>query len=152
MANSPTWFQTTLCITFSYPNKCSWETSMNTAFSSNKCLGRFTCQAYLIYVYIIRSTLKATVILLPLLGLTWVFGVLAIDSNTSVFAWLFTICNSSQVCNAPKLMVMHILGLSFCCALYKLLQNSIHFTYASSSVWFILHAKSLHKYYHCRVF
>ena len=49
---------------------------------------------------IIRSTFKATVILLPLLGLTWVFGVLAIDTNTSVFAWLFTICNSTQVCNA----------------------------------------------------
>ena len=50
---------------------------------------------------IIRSTLKATVILLPLLGLTWVFGVLTIDHNTTVFAWLFTICNSTQVCNAP---------------------------------------------------
>jgi len=45
-----------------------------------------------------RSTLKATVILLPLLGLTWVFGILTIDRNTTVFAWLFTICNSTQVC------------------------------------------------------
>ena len=118
---------------------------------------KIKCQAYLLlrsmFTFpIIRSTLKATVILLPLLGLTWVFGVLAIDSNTSVFAWLFTICNSSQVCNAPKLMVMDILGLSFCCALYKLLQNSIHFIYASSSVWFTLYANSLHEYYHCRVF
>ena len=44
-----------------------------------------------------RTILKATVILLPLLGLTWVFGVLTIDRNTTVFAWLFTICNSTQV-------------------------------------------------------
>ena len=45
-----------------------------------------------------RATFKATVILLPLLGLTWVFGILTIDRNTTVFAWLFTICNSIQVC------------------------------------------------------
>ena len=44
-----------------------------------------------------RTILKATVILLPLLGLTWVFGVLTIDRNTTVFAWLFTIFNSTQV-------------------------------------------------------
>ena len=103
---------------------------------------KIKCQAYLllrsIFTFpIIRSTLKATVILLPLLGLTWVFGVLAIG-NTSVFAWLFTICNSSQVCNhlADVYVYTHSKSLSFCCALYKLLQNSIHFIYASSSVWF----------------
>lgn len=45
-----------------------------------------------------RATLKATVILLPLLGLTWAFGILTIDRNTTVFAWLFTIFNSTQVC------------------------------------------------------
>ena len=36
-------------------------------------------------------------ILLPLLGLTWVFGLFAINENTAVFAWLFTITNSVQV-------------------------------------------------------
>ena len=36
-------------------------------------------------------------ILLPLLGLTWVFGLFAINENTAVFAWLFTIMNSAQV-------------------------------------------------------
>ncbi|XP_064387576.1 adhesion G protein-coupled receptor L3-like isoform X2 [Halichondria panicea] len=39
---------------------------------------------------------KATIILLPLLGLTWVFGLLSVNSNTIVFAWLFTIFNSLQ--------------------------------------------------------
>ena len=42
--------------------------------------------------------MKATLILLPLLGLTWVFGLLAVNENTAVFAWLFTIFNSLQVC------------------------------------------------------
>jgi len=41
--------------------------------------------------------LRATVILLPLLGLTWVFGILTINNNATVFAWIFTIFNSLQV-------------------------------------------------------
>ena len=44
-----------------------------------------------------RSLLKATVVLLPLLGLTWVFGLLTVDQNTAFFAWIFTILNSLQV-------------------------------------------------------
>ena len=51
-----------------------------------------------VFFFVNRTTLKATVILLPLLGLTWVFGILTIDHNTTVFAWLFTIFNSIQVC------------------------------------------------------
>jgi hypothetical protein len=43
-----------------------------------------------------KSILKATLILLPLLGLTWVFGLFAVNENTAVFAWLFTIFNSLQ--------------------------------------------------------
>ncbi|CAI8001269.1 Adhesion G protein-coupled receptor L1 [Geodia barretti] len=40
--------------------------------------------------------LKAALILLPLLGVTWLFGLLTLNSNTTVFAWLFTIFNSLQ--------------------------------------------------------
>ncbi|XP_064396279.1 uncharacterized protein LOC135343205 isoform X2 [Halichondria panicea] len=39
---------------------------------------------------------KATIILLPLLGLTWVFGLLSVNNSTIVFAWLFSIFNSLQ--------------------------------------------------------
>ena len=46
-----------------------------------------------------RTAIKSTVILLPLLGLTWIFGLFAVNENTTVFAWLFTIFNSLQVCN-----------------------------------------------------
>jgi hypothetical protein len=45
---------------------------------------------------VVKHILKATVILLPLLGMTWVFGLLAVNENTAVFAWLFTIFNSLQ--------------------------------------------------------
>ncbi|XP_031569695.1 uncharacterized protein LOC116304162 isoform X2 [Actinia tenebrosa] len=39
---------------------------------------------------------KCCAVLLPLLGLTWLFGVLAIDSSTVVFLYLFAIFNSLQ--------------------------------------------------------
>ena len=41
--------------------------------------------------------MKATIILLPLMGVTWIIGLFAVDINTEVFAWLFTIFNSLQV-------------------------------------------------------
>ncbi|XP_065902446.1 adhesion G protein-coupled receptor L3-like [Dysidea avara] len=45
---------------------------------------------------IVKSLLKAAVIFVPLLGSTWVFGILAINEDTVVFAWLFTVLNSLQ--------------------------------------------------------
>ena len=45
-----------------------------------------------------RRVLRACVVLFPLLGVTWVFGVLSVTDLTGmVFQYLFTICNSLQV-------------------------------------------------------
>lgn len=46
-----------------------------------------------------RRLLKATAVILPLLGITWALGLLAVnaDDGTLVFAYLFTIFNSLQV-------------------------------------------------------
>ena len=41
--------------------------------------------------------MKAAVLLLPLLGLTWLFGLLAVNEETEAFAWTFTILNTLQV-------------------------------------------------------
>ena len=49
-------------------------------------------------ILLYRSAMKATVVLLPLLGVTWVFGLLAVNRNLSIFAWIFTVLNSLQVC------------------------------------------------------
>lgn len=43
-----------------------------------------------------RHALKNFSILVPILGFTWLFGVLSIDKNTEVFQYLFTICSSLQ--------------------------------------------------------
>ena len=45
-----------------------------------------------------REILKAGMFLLPLLGLTWIIGILAVNNETQVFAWIFAILNSLQVC------------------------------------------------------
>jgi hypothetical protein len=50
--------------------------------------------------------LKASAILLPLLGLTWVFGLLVFNRDTIVFKYLFAICNSLQ---GMMIFVFHVL-------------------------------------------
>lgn len=44
-----------------------------------------------------RQGLKAWVVLFPLLGLTWVFGIFSITAAGVVFQYIFTIFNSLQV-------------------------------------------------------
>ena len=43
------------------------------------------------------ALLKSTFILSPLLGVTWVVGLLAVNNYTTVFAWLFCFLNAFQV-------------------------------------------------------
>ena len=59
---------------------------------------------YLCLYFAYRPILKATVILLPLLGLTWLFGLFTLNQNATVFAWLFTIFNSLQVADKTRLI------------------------------------------------
>ncbi|XP_072043177.1 adhesion G-protein coupled receptor D1-like [Amphiura filiformis] len=45
----------------------------------------------------IKATLRAMFILTPLLGLTWIFGLLQFTTESAIaFSYLFVICNSSQ--------------------------------------------------------
>nr|XP_054774439.1 uncharacterized protein LOC129282580 [Lytechinus pictus] len=43
-----------------------------------------------------KHGVKACVILLPVMGLTWIFGIMWQDQSTLVFMYLFLICNSLQ--------------------------------------------------------
>ena len=47
-----------------------------------------------------RSGVKAALMLMPLLGTTWVLGLLSVNSDTVVFQYLFAIVNSLQVSSA----------------------------------------------------
>ncbi|XP_061170943.1 uncharacterized protein LOC133180430 [Saccostrea echinata] len=44
----------------------------------------------------IRSSIKGAIFLLPLLGLTWIFGLMAVNEDTIIFQYLFAIFNSLQ--------------------------------------------------------
>ena len=65
-----------------------------------------------------RHILKATIILLPLLGMTWVFGLLAVNENTAVFAWLFTIFNSLQAGLISRIETEHYCSISYTGCIY----------------------------------
>lgn len=49
-----------------------------------------------------RLTAKAVAVLLPILGTSWVFGVLAVSDRALVFQYMFAILNSLQVRKAHR--------------------------------------------------
>lgn len=44
-----------------------------------------------------KRAAKAVALILPLLGITWILGVLAVNASTKWFIYLFSIFNSLQV-------------------------------------------------------
>ena len=49
-------------------------------------------------IILLRASVRALVILMPLLGVTWIFGVLQLDkTSTLMFGYLFILCNGLQV-------------------------------------------------------
>lgn len=54
------------------------------------------------YFFFDRSGLRGICALLPIVGLTWVFGVLSIGEASVVFQYLFAIFNSLQVKNENR--------------------------------------------------
>lgn len=57
-------------------------------------------------LFFIRTTVKTTVILLPLLGLTWIVGPFLLLKNTDMLSWSFAILNSLQVDYKYTLLVL----------------------------------------------
>ena len=91
------------CIFLGITLKVLWQQkTRRKQVSSNKDTEKYS----FIYVYfttpllhmiLYRNVLRAAVILLPLLGMTWIIGIFAINNETQVFAWIFAILNSLQV-------------------------------------------------------
>lgn len=50
-----------------------------------------------IFFFTNRSGLRSLGTLLPVLGVTWLFGILAVNENADVFQYIFVITNSFQV-------------------------------------------------------
>lgn len=51
--------------------------------------------------YLLRLTAKAVAVLLPILGISWIFGVLAINDQSLLFQYMFAVFNSLQVSLTP---------------------------------------------------
>jgi len=67
---------------------------------------------FVVSMTLYRDFLKAILIFLPLLGVTWIFGILAVNDDTVVFAWIFAILNTFQVYSAsifssPYIILFH---------------------------------------------
>ena len=73
----------------------------------NKRIVVTNMQWVLICWCICRSSLKASITLLPLLGLCWIFGFLQFNQDTLVFSYAFVILNASQVTSYKKLYFSH---------------------------------------------
>ncbi|XP_044180952.1 adhesion G-protein coupled receptor D1-like [Acropora millepora] len=58
----------------------------------------------------LRQAAKACVVLSPLLGMTWVFGILSVTNASLVFQYIFTILNSLQVTYELLLSVAFVAG------------------------------------------
>lgn len=47
--------------------------------------------------FVSRLTAKAVAVLLPILGISWIFGILAVNTHSLVFLYIFAVFNSLQV-------------------------------------------------------
>ena len=50
-----------------------------------------------LYLNNFRTGLRSICVLLPLMGVTWIFGLLSVNKETVVFQYIFAILNSLQV-------------------------------------------------------
>ena len=87
--------------------------AMNEQVNFNKDTVKYECTVTSLFsqlhILCYRSLLKAVIILVPLLGLTWIIGILAVNNETEVFAWIFAILNSLQVtANHQPLLHVHV--------------------------------------------
>lgn len=71
----------------------------NKVFRSQQSTFCYPTDSVSIFFIICRSGVKSAIFLLPLLGLTWIFGLLAVNKDTVIFQYIFAFLNSLQVNN-----------------------------------------------------
>jgi len=57
--------------------------------------------------FFFRTSARVSLVLLPLLGISWFFGVLAVNDHYVVFQYIFTISNSLQ---GLLIFIFHCIG------------------------------------------
>ena len=74
----------------------------------------------------VRTGVKASGVIPPLLGMTWLFGLLSFNSDTVIFKYIFTIFNSLQ---GLMIFIFH-------CVLNKQVVQVFFFLFAFICVFF----------------
>ena len=57
----------------------------------------------IILKYFDRTVVISAGTLMPVLGVTWIIGLFAVNEHTEVFAWIFAVLNSLQV----SMLILH---------------------------------------------
>uniref|UniRef100_A0A3Q3W1K0 G-protein coupled receptors family 2 profile 2 domain-containing protein n=1 Tax=Mola mola TaxID=94237 RepID=A0A3Q3W1K0_MOLML len=66
--------------------------------SVTRIISRISGESYKVHgdANAVKLTVKAVAVLLPILGISWIFGVLAVNRNSLVFLYIFAVFNSLQ--------------------------------------------------------
>lgn len=66
--------------------------------SVTRIISRISAENYKVHgdANAVRLTVKAVAVLLPILGISWIFGVLALNTHSLMFLYLFAVFNSLQ--------------------------------------------------------
>uniref|UniRef100_A0A3B4BJ27 G-protein coupled receptors family 2 profile 2 domain-containing protein n=1 Tax=Periophthalmus magnuspinnatus TaxID=409849 RepID=A0A3B4BJ27_9GOBI len=74
------------------------EVNIGILVSVTRIISRISGENYKVHgdANSVKLTAKAVAVLLPILGISWIFGVLAINTHSLVFLYVFAIFNSLQ--------------------------------------------------------
>lgn len=80
--------------------QCS-QVSLSFESHKKKCNMFISTKAIIVIMFmslfVWRLTAKAVAVLLPILGISWIFGVLAVNTHSLAFLYVFAVFNSLQV-------------------------------------------------------
>lgn len=86
--------------------------------------------------FVSRLTAKAVAVLLPILGISWIFGVLAVNTQSLAFLYIFAVFNSLQVSSSLRDLFF---PQNFCSHLWKNPQKLTFFTFPQGFFVFLFH-------------
>lgn len=67
------------------------------------CFVSFFCFLFFCFYFFYSAALKTVVVLFPLLGLCWFFGLVGVMTNSRPFLYAFVILSSLQVCDSLRI-------------------------------------------------
>lgn len=75
------------------------QVNIGILISVTRIISRISGESYRVHgdANSVKLTVKAVAVLLPILGISWIFGVLAVNTHSLPFLYIFAVFNSLQV-------------------------------------------------------